>query len=50
MPGVASVPALAAEVLKISVTPDLERKWRILGILDGLKSGCGAKFCLFALT
>ncbi|MDR1551140.1 MAG: hypothetical protein LBS14_00435 [Holosporaceae bacterium] len=50
MSGIVSESTLAAEQLKISVTPDLERKWRIFEICGVLKSGCGAKFCRFTMV
>jgi hypothetical protein len=49
MSGIVSKSALTAEAQKISVTPDLERKWRILENLDGLENRCTEEFCRFAL-
>jgi hypothetical protein len=49
MSGIVSVTAFVAEQLKISVTPDLERKRRILEKLDGLENEYTTIFCRFIL-
>ncbi|MDR2781862.1 MAG: hypothetical protein LBB21_05435 [Holosporaceae bacterium] len=50
MSGIVSAAGIIAEVRKISVTPGLERRWRVLEILDDVKSGYRARFCQFAPT
>jgi hypothetical protein len=47
MSEIVSASTFVAEQLQISVTPVLERKWRIFEILDDVESGYEAKFYQF---
>jgi hypothetical protein len=50
MSGIVSESVFIAEVQKISVTPHLEKKWRVLEILYVWKSEYVAMPCQFATT